>query len=292
MKNFEYFAPTTIQEAISLLSAPDKSVLPLAGGTDLIAQLKEGARSVDRVVDVKRIAELTEIRLTPDGGLSIGAAVSCSRLQENDVVIAQYPGLADVVRIIGAWQIQNRATLGGNLCNSSPAADSIPILMAYDATCRIDGPKGTRTIAVGEFCTGPGKNVLSQGELVSAIVLPSQGPNTGSAYERFIPRNEMDIAVVGAGAWLRLSPQQDRILEARVALGAVAPRPIFAVKTCDQLANAPAAAAAIEAAAAYADDATSPISDMRGDADYRRHLAKVLTKRALLTALARARSHN
>jgi carbon-monoxide dehydrogenase medium subunit len=193
-------------------------------------QLRENLREADLVVDVKRIPELTKLDFSPQTGLKLGASVPCYQVYENEQVARAYPALADSARIIGGWQIQSRASIGGNLCNSSPAADSIPSLIALGAVCHLAGPQGGRTVPVAEFCTAPGKNVLQKGELLVTIELPPAAPNSGSAYERFIPRNEMDIAVVGAGSWVKLDAAGKSISEARISVGAVAPTPLVAVE--------------------------------------------------------------
>lgn len=289
MKDFEYRAPSTIADAVSLLSEHGASARVLAGGTDIIVQLREGLREASLVVDVKKIPELMGLSWQEDGGLEIGASVSCHTIYNDEKIIASYPSITDSTKIIGGWQIQSRASLGGNLCNSSPAADSIPALIVENAECRIAGPTGERLVPVKEFCTAPGANVLGDGELLVSLVLPPPGKSAGSRYMRFIPRNEMDIAVTGAGAWLRLSEDGESIEEARIALSAVAPTPIVAEEASSWLQGKPASEDSFSEAGDIARKASSPISDMRGPADYRTHLVGVLTKRALNGALGRAR---
>ena len=174
MIDFEYAAPTQLDEAIRLLAAAGDGTRILAGGTDIIVQLREGLRSADLVVDIKKISELTQLKLSGDKGLHLGASVSCRRIYDDQNIAASYPGLADAVRIIGGWQIQSRASVGGNLCNSSPAADAIPPLISYSAQAHIAGPGGKRMVPVEEFCTAPGHNILQQGELLVALTLPPQ----------------------------------------------------------------------------------------------------------------------
>ena len=226
MKAFDYAAPKTVDDAVRLLAEHDGRAKILAGGTDIIVQLREGLREADLVVDVKKIDELMELRFDERGGLWLGASVPCYRVYEDDRVVRDYAGLVDAARIIGGWQIQSRASIGGNLCNSSPAADSIPPLIAYDAICHIAGPGGRRTVAAAKFCTAPGRNVLQRGEMLVALEFPPSQSRSAAAYQRFIPRNEMDIAVVGAASWVRLNESQDGIEEARIALAAVAPTPV------------------------------------------------------------------
>jgi len=286
LKNFHYFAARTVKEAVSLLEAHGDAAKVLAGGTDLIVQLREGLRSADCVLDVKKVPELMELRLGADG-LRLGAAVPCYRVYGDEAVRSQYPALADATHIIGGWQIQGRASVGGNLANASPAADSIPPLIAYQAICEIAGPNGRRRIPVEEFCTAPGKNALGRGELLVALQLPPQPPGSGAHYRRFIPRNEMDIAVVGVAANLTLA--SDGVIQAaRVALAAVAPTPVLAREASEFLVGKPAEEDVFREAGDLAKLSASPISDMRGPADYRRHLVGVLTRRVLVTAAERA----
>ena len=289
MRDFEYKAPATIDEAVTLLAERGSEARVLAGGTDIIVQLREGQRTADLVVDVKKIPELMSLAWRDDGGLDIGGAVPCHVLYNDAKVINAYPSITDSAKIIGGWQIQGRASLGGNLCNSSPAADSIPSLIVEGATCRIAGPGGERLVPVQEFCTAPGANVLTEGEMLVSLTLPPAGESSGSRYMRFIPRNEMDIAVTGTGAWLRLGEGGETVEEARLALSAVAPTPIVAGEAEAWLQGKPATEESFTEAGDIARKAASPISDMRGPADYRTHLVGVLVKRALNGALGRAR---
>ena len=289
MKDFEYEAPATIQDAVALLSANNGKAKLLAGGTDIIVQLREGLRDADLVVDVKHIPELTEWSLH-DGGLSLGAAVPCYQLYENPEITKSYGALTDAARIIGGWQIQSRASIGGNLCNSSPAADGIPPLIVHQAVCHIVGPGGARDVPVHEFCTAPGRNVLEPGEMLVKLEIPAPAAKTGSAYLRFIPRNEMDIAVAGAGALVALSDDGKTIESGRIAVGAIAPTPMLAVEASEFLAGKPATEETFKQAGELAQSVASPIDDMRGTIEYRTHLAGVLTKRALAIAVERAQA--
>ena len=289
VKDFEYAAAATIDEAVSLLAAGGDRAKVLTGGTDILVQLREGLREADLVVDLKKIPKLMELSYDERSGLHLGAAVPCVRIYSDERITAAYPALADAARIIGGWQIQSRASIGGNLCNSSPAADSIPSLIAYDAIGHVAGPQGWRTVAVEEFCTAPGRNVLARGEILAALEFPPPKPKTGAAYMRFIPRNEMDIAVVGAASWIALDKSGDKIERARIALAAVAPTPILAREASEWLAGKPATVETFEAAGEHARAAARPIGDKRGTAEYRRHLVGVLVKRTLVIALARAR---
>lgn len=290
MKDFDYAAAASVEEAVGLLADRGPSAKVLAGGTDILVQLREGMREADLVVDVKKIPELMELSFHPEQGLRLGAGVPCYQIYGNPAVAAAYPALADSARIIGGWQIQSRASIGGNLCNSSPAADSIPSLIALDAVCQIAGPAGRRHVPVAQFCTGPGKNQLACGEFLVSLEFPPPIAHSGSRYLRFIPRNEMDIAVVGVGAWLRLSASGEQIEAARLALAAVAPTPLAATEAAGFLVGKPATSETFTEAGHIARQVARPISDMRGPAEYRVHLVGVLVQRALANAAERARA--
>src|SRR5213592_2133528 len=199
LNSFDYARPVSLAEAVRLLSDRGSRARVLAGGTDLLVQMRAGRKDANLVVDVKRIPEMLDLNFDPREGLTLGAAVPCYQIYRNATVKKLYPSLAEVSSIIGGTQIQGRASLGGNLCNAAPSADSVPLLIALGATCRISGPRGAREIAVEDFCTAPGRNVLQPGELLVALHLPPPAPHSGARYLRFIPRNEMDIAVAGAG---------------------------------------------------------------------------------------------
>jgi carbon-monoxide dehydrogenase medium subunit len=286
---FEYATPRSVTEAVVLLAEKGDRARVLAGGTDILVQVREGRRDVDLLVDVKHIPELNELSYDLKSGLRIGAAVPCCHVYEHREIASAYPGLIDAVSLIGGIQIQSRASVGGNLCNASPAADTTPALIAHEAVCVIAGPKGNREVPVEQFCTAPGRTVLGTGELLVSLRIPAPKPRFGAAYLRFIPRNEMDIAVVGVGASIALDEGRNRCVAARVALGAVAPTPLLVAEAGGALVNGSLSDAHFDQAATLAQRAARPISDMRGDADYRRHLVGVLTRRALRTALARAK---
>ncbi len=286
MKWFDYCSPGSLAEAVGALSA-GRRARALAGGTDLLVQMRAGHADVSVVVDVKRIPELNELSCDAEAGLRLGAAVPCCRIAEDPAVRATYPALAEVAALIGGVQIQSRASIGGNLCNAAPSADSVPVLISYEAICRVAGPSGTRDVRVEDFCTGPGKTVLGPGELLVSFRLPRPPARSGARYLRFIPRNEMDIAVAGAGAQVVLEDGHFR--SARIALAAVAATPLFVNEAGEWLAGKPADAESIRAAAEIARKAAQPITDMRGSADYRRHLCAVLTRRALEAAVERAK---
>ena len=286
MKWFDFATPASVAEAVGLLTAHPGARL-LAGGTDLLVQLRAGRKETDLVVDLKRIPELNALEYDPVRGLTIGATVPCYRIYRDPTVARAYPALVELASLIGGTQIQGRASLGGNLCNAAPSADSIPLLIALGATCRISGPGGAREIAVEDFCTAPGRNVLQPGELLVSLHLPPPPAHSGARYLRFIPRNEMDIAVAGVGVEVVLDNGKFR--SARVALSAVAPTPLFVREAGDALAGQPVNDTSIARAADIARASVKPITDMRGTADYRRHICGVLTRRALEAAVQRAR---
>lgn len=288
MRDFEYEAPVSVADAVKVLAAHNGTARPLAGGTDLIDQIRTGRHSPAVVVDLKKIPELNVLELAASG-LRLGAAVPCYRIYGDEKVSKAYAALADSARIIGGIQIQSRASVGGNLCNSGPAADSIPSLIALGAVAVIAGPKGRREVAVEEFCTGPGKNVLQAGEFLVELKFAPRPPHSGSHYRRFIPRNEMDIAVVGVGASVVLDESGQKIASARISLGAVAPTPLFAKAAGDLLAGQPANEQSFEKAAAAAQAIAKPIDDMRGTKEFRVHVTGVLVRRVLAEAVQRAR---
>lgn len=290
MKNFAYAAPANVAEATKLLAAAAGKARLLAGGTDIIVQLREGLRDADLVIDVKKIPELLELTNSA-GGLNLGAAVPCHQIYENRELAAAFPALADATRIVGGWQIQSRASVGGNLCNSSPAGDTIPALIAHRAVAVVAGPSGERRVEVAEFCTGPGQNILQPGEILVRLELPALPPKSGSAYERFIPRNEMDIAVVGAASSVTLSSDGKTIAQATIAVGAAAPTPKLAAEAAQWLAGKPVSDETFAQAGELAKKVASPITDMRGPAEYRIHLVGVLVKRTLQKATQRAMGH-
>ncbi|MDP6553919.1 MAG: xanthine dehydrogenase family protein subunit M [Pirellulaceae bacterium] len=290
MIEFEYAAPADLDEAVGLLAKAGERAQLLAGGTDIIVQLREGLRRADLVIDVKKIPELSRLEFLPETGLQLGASVPCWQIYEDAKIAAAYPALAQAVSMIGGWQIQSRASVGGNLCNSSPAADSIPALIALGATAHLAGPNGRRTVPVAEFCTGPGRNVVQKDELLVAITLPPSHAGSGSAYQRFTPRNEMDIAVVGVGSWIQLDESRQRIEAARIALGAVGPTPMFAQQASEFLTGKEANDELFAEAGELAKQVATPISDMRGPAEFRMQLVGVLTRRTLAAAVEHART--
>ncbi len=278
MQPFTYERPTTAEAAVARLAAGGARVL--AGGTDLIPQLREGRRSARVVVDVKYIPELGSIGRTPDGGWRIGAAASVQALGGVVAFAAEHRALLDSARLIGSLQIQSRATLGGNLCNAAPSGDAVPLLVSLGAMAEIAGPRGRRTIAAERLAAGPGRTSLDAGELLVAVQLPPRTAGHAAKYLRFTPRREMDIAIAGSGVAIGVDDSGE-IMSARITLASVAPVPLRAAKAeARLLGNRPNAALLLEAGQIAAGEA-QPISDTRGSADYRRELVAVLTRRAL-----------
>ncbi len=285
MRAFRYHRATSIEDAITQRAATDARLL--AGGTDLIAQMKAGHRSPAVVVDVKGVSELNHVETAADGELVIGAAVSAARLAQEVHIKARHPGLHDALGMIGSRQIQNRASLGGNICNAAPSADAVPPLIADDAAAEIAGAEGKRRrIALIDLFASPSRTTLGDDELLVNIVLPQPSQRSGSAYLRFTPRREMDIAVVGAAA--RLSLDANGVIEtARIALASVAPTPVRAPSAEAMLVGGRAGARLFNEAGFAAQGNATPISDTRGSAAYRKDLIAVLVARALTRAAER-----
>ena len=287
MKWIDYAAPDSVGDAVALLSEHGDRARPLAGGTDILVELRVGRRDIDLLVDVKGIPELNEISYDPSGGLTLGAAVECYRIYGDAAVSDAYPGIIDFASLIGGTQIQGRASVGGNLCNAAPSGDSIPALIALGATAKIAGADGEREVPVEDFCLAPRQTVLQPGELLVSLHFPAPVAGSGARYIRFIPRNEMDIAVAGAGVSVVLD--NGNIKSARVALASVAPTPLFVKEAGDALAGQPATDDSVRVASQLASEAASPITDMRGTIEFRKQLCEVLTRRALHTAIERAK---
>lgn len=285
MKWFDYENPKTLSEAIELISKYGDDSRLIAGGTDLIVQMRIGRRTPKVVINTKAVEEMNQ--LTCDSsGLTIGAAVPCYKIYQNPEIISAYPGIIDSASLIGGIQIQGRATIGGNLCNAAPSADAVPVLIANRAICNIASTKGTRNVPVEDFCTGPGQNILNPDELLVSLSFPKHDSNFGSRYIRFIPRNEMDIAVAGAGVSITL--ENEVIKSIHVALASVAPTPILVKKITEELTGTNLTPETLSRAGELAKEAATPITDMRGTIEYRKHLSDVLTKRALADAIKRA----
>ena len=284
MSEMIYSVPASVTEAVQQLAAPGAALL--AGGTDLLVQLRGGRPAPANLVDLKRIPELQLIEIGADS-IRIGAGVTGMQITDHGELTALMPGFVEGVGLIGSTQVQGRATPIGNLCNGSPAADSVPAMIAAAAVCEIVGPDGSRELPVGELLTGPGRHCLKSGEMVVALRFPRPGVNQSDAYLRFIPRTEMDIAVVGAAVSVTIGG--DGVCSAaRVAIGAVAPTALLVPEAAKALVGTDLNDQALENAGAAASQAASPISDKRGTAEYRIKVVGVLTRRAAAIAKQRA----
>jgi carbon-monoxide dehydrogenase medium subunit len=282
----EYAAVETLDEAIGLLVEAGDDARAMAGGTDLLAQVHTGSIVPSRVVDLKGIPELSRIDSDAEG-YRIGAAVCGAEISEHAALARDWPGVVEAATLIGSTQVQSRASLGGNLCNASPAADSVPALIAAGASCSIVGPGGRRELAVEDVLKGPGETRLERGEIVAYIRLPRPAPGSGDAYLRLIPRSEMDIAIAGAAVALGLD-QEGLCSTCRVAIGAVAPTALIVPGAAEVLVGRPVTESALAELADAVRRASDPIDDMRATRDYRIHVVGVLAQRAARLALARA----
>ena len=285
MVDLRYECPKTANEVIKLLSVKDEITMVFAGGTDLLVQMQEEAIEPTILVDIKKIEETRLITVTKEK-IEIGSAVTGAEIGENSELKALWPGVVEALELIGSYQIQGRATIGGNLCNASPAADSVPALIAAGAKLKIAGPNGLREIGVETFPVAPGQTSLKKGEFVISVVLEIPPELSGHAYLRFIPRTEMDIAVVGAGAYIELN-RKGICKDARLALGAVSSTSKLVKRAPEILIGEKLEAPILEKLAEVARDACSPINDKRGTIEFRKKVAGVLACRATKIAWSR-----
>jgi carbon-monoxide dehydrogenase medium subunit len=286
MTDLQYVSPRTLDEAVSAFAAGGSAARILAGGTDLLVQMRAGSVRPGLIVDIKKISEMTTIAETADGGFRIGAAVAGAVLAEHPRFGKIWPGVLEAVNLIGSTQIQGRASAGGNLCNSSPAADSVPAMIAAGAIVTVAGPNGRREMPVEQVPASPGRTNLKPGEILVSFALPPRPPGSGDAYLRMIPRTEMDIAVVGVGVSLTL--KNGVCTAARVGLGAVAPTVLLVEAAAKALVGSKLDDAALNAAANACSAACRPIDDKRGTIAYRTKIAGVLLKRTAAIAATRA----
>ncbi|MCM5687781.1 xanthine dehydrogenase family protein subunit M [Sinorhizobium meliloti] len=281
-----YIRPSSIEDAVSLLAEASGKAAVLAGGSDLLVRMKGGFIEPELIIDIKAIDALRHITESEDGFV-IGAAVPCAVLGENAALRRAWPGVVEGANLIGSKQVQGRCTIVGNLCNASPAADSVPALLAAGAKALIRGPAGSRTIAVEMVPVGPGKTSLAPGEIIEAILLDKRQARSGDAYQRFTPRTEMDIAVVSAAVKLTLD-DQGVVQSARVALGAAAPTVLLVEEAAEILTGSRVDDKTLDRLAAACSGACRPIDDKRGTVEFRRKVAGVLAKRVALAAYQRA----
>lgn len=286
MTDIQYLAPRTLDEAVGAFAAANGAARILAGGTDLLVQMRAGTVRPGLIVDIKKIAEMTSIEETADGGFRIGAAVPGAVLADHPKFGKVWPGVLEAINLIGSTQVQGRASAGGNLCNASPAGDSVPAMLAAGATVTVQGPNGRRELPVEAIPAGPGRTNLAPGEILVSFTLPPRLPGSGDAYLRLIPRTEMDIAVVGCG--VSLTMQNGTCTAARVGLGAVAPTVLLVADAAKALVGSTLDEAALEAAAAACRAVCRPIDDKRGTIVYRTKIAGVLLKRTVAIAAERA----
>ena len=287
MRRFDLILPSSVDDCLRVLAERGPEAKLVAGGTDLLPQLKNGLLTPACVVDLSGVAPLRRLERADGRGLRIGPAVTARALERDPGVRSDYVALAESAALIGSVQVRNLATVGGNLCNAAPSADMVPPLLALDAEVVIAGPRGHRRVPLASFFVGVRRTVLAPDELLLDIVVPAPGPRSGGSYLRHTPRRELDIAVVGVASQITLT--DGVCAKARIALAAVAPTPLRATAAEQALEGRPVTAEQIERAAALAADAARPISDQRGSAEFRRHLVRVLTRRTLATALGRAR---
>lgn len=282
-----YHAPSSVAEAVKLAAGATGITRFLSGGTDVLVQLRAGMVTPDDLIDLKKIPGLHDITRTAEGGWRIGATVSGAEMRRHAALCADWPGVVEGMNLVGSTQVQGRATLAGNLCNGSPAADSVPGMVAAGARVVVTGPNGTREVAVEDIPAGPGKTKLQPGEMIEAVLLPPRGKQGGDAYLRFIPRTEMDIAVVGVGISLTLDG--DKVVAARVALGAVAPTVLLVEAAANAIIGTTLDDAALAGLTAAVRAAATPISDKRGTAEFRKEVVGVLAGRAARIAYDRAK---
>jgi len=286
VRRFDYAAPTTINEASQLLTS-NQNARPLAGGTDLLIQMKERGRPVPLLVSLRWVAELSKLKT--NGQLEIGSMVTCGEVAWSDAVKKGWPALVDGADLVGSVQIRNKGTVGGNVCNAAPSADVVPSLIVLGASARVAGPSGERTLPLQELFRGPGQTSLAPGELLVDMTVPTAAAGSGSAYLRHVPRREMDIAVVGVAVQLQLEGDGRTVKDARVALASVAPTPIRSARAEQALIGSQLSDETLRRAGEGASADARPISDVRASADYRRELLKVYTRRVGQIAYQRAR---
>ncbi len=284
MVRFEYLEPGSLQEAIAIITGHGSQAKVLAGGTDLLALLKARTLKPRFVVNIKRITGMEGIVRTPDKGIRIGALATIRTLEASSLLKEKYPALAQAAHLLGSPQVRNLATIGGNLCNAAPSAETAPPLLSFSASARIAGPDGERTLSLESFFTGPGETVLQEGELLIEVTLPEPARGIGSVYLKHCPRGSMDIAVVGVAVMVALSTGKGKVEACRIGLGAVGPAPFRATGAEELLQGEKITELLVQEVAKKAAEESRPISDIRGSAEYRREMVRVLTARALRMA--------
>ncbi len=291
MKNFEYFAPETTEEAIRLLDEHGEAAKPLAGGTDLLIFMRDQKITPDVIVDLKGINALSGIEELPDGSVQFGSLTPMQDLAVHPMMRERYPHFISSIREVGSIQVRNLATVGGNICNASPAADTPPTLLTLNAQVRLAGPRGERVIPLREFFVGPGQTALERDEVLTHVILPSPQPRSGGCYIKLANRQAMDIAFVGVSSYVVLD-EDHTVVDARIALGAVAPTPLRVDAAETILQGQQLTKEVLSEAGEAAEAASRPITDHRASVEYRRMMVKVLTRRAVLRAAEKARNGN
>ncbi len=290
MHRFDYYTPATVAEAVELLSAKGDGGKVLAGGTDLMPQMKERGRHPKYIVSIKNIEELRSVSYSASDGLTVGAGMRMTALQREASVKSNYDVIVQGAELIGSLQTQNLATIGGNVCNAAPSADAVPAFVILDAQATIAGPNGSRTVPLAEVITGPGMTSLAPNELLTSLSVASPLPRSAGAYLRHVPRKELDIAVAGVGVYIQLDEAKERVTHARVCLASVAPIPMRAEQAEAALMGQAVTPELIEQAGQVAAGESRPISDQRGSAAFRRQLVKALTVKTLTDAVNRIKS--
>lgn len=289
MSRFEYWEAHTLRQAISLLQRHDGQARIVAGSTDFLVRWRQGTWKPQHVINIQRIPGLARVSYSPRTGLRLGALVTVRSLETHPIIRQRYPVLSAAAATFAGVQIRNLATVGGNVCNASPAGDTLPALLAFDAQCRIVGPSGERWVPLDQFFTGPGRTALQQGEILAELRLPPPIPNTGSLYIKHSPRGAMDIATVGVASVVSLQDNGRTCRDVKIALSAVAPTPIRAYTAEERLRGQAITPELVEAAAQEAQNRAIPIDDVRGSATYRKEIVGVLTQRTLERAIDMAR---
>ncbi len=290
MHRFDYYTPATVAEAVELLSTKGDGGKVLAGGTDLMPQMKERGRHPKYIVSIKNIEELRSVSYSASDGLTVGAGMRMTALQREASVKSNYDVIVQGAELIGSLQTQNLATIGGNVCNAAPSADAVPAFVILDAQAMIAGPNGSRTVPLTEVITGPGMTSLAPNEMLTSLSVASPLPRSAGAYLRHVPRKELDIAVAGVGVYIQLDEAKERVTHARVCLASVAPIPMRAEQTEAALMGQAVTPELIEQAGQVAAGESRPISDQRGSAAFRRQLVKALTVKTLTDAVNRIKS--
>lgn len=289
MENFLYLQPKDVPDVCSMLYKYKHKAAVVAGGTDLLVQMEDNRRALKYLINLKQIHSLRGINDNGAGELRFGALTTIRDIETSPLIRENFPILARAASLLGTIQVRNLGTVVGNLCNASPSADMAPALICLDAKLHIVGPNGKRLVMVEDFFTGPGQTVLEAGEIVAEIQIPHMKPHTGSTYMKHTIRRVLDLAIVGVGVVVTLDPDGERLIDVKIALGAVAPTPMRAKKAEEMLRGSNLEENSIEKAAWVAAEEARPISDVRGSAEYRKHILKVLTKQAILAAVEQVR---